>query len=848
MDAIQHIINILRQRSNMIVNRWEPIIPAIGLYAIGWVMGFHVLLVILNPQFKEFPGLRILESIMALPLLFLRRMTPSMRKIFPYYFLFFTLFSSPFFVFFTMMKNEWELLWVLAAMSCVSLIIIVVADWLLITSIMTFAYALSHIAVTLQDGEVRYTHFDPMLLPLFIFSISGTIIVTGWLRDRNEDRITLMKSLSGTIAHEMRSPLNAITLAIDAIKAMLPERADSNGGNVMITDATLISIHDIINQGDETIRRSNKIIDSILASLKGTEIDRRQFRRLSAQQTVTAAIDSYGFENPEDRKLVHLNLSDDFLFFGDNDLLSHTLFNLLGNALYYRGKPGFRIDITISTGHQGNRIVVRDTGPGIARDKREAIFNQFYTFGKSGGNGIGLSFCRRVAESFGGSIACCSTFGEWTEFIINLPHYDSNMVELLKRELLAKKQILVVDDQGPNRILISKYLADLNCRSDQAENGQIALEMAAKKRYDLILMDIEMPVLNGDDAVMQLRAGNDIEPSMALHYREIPIIAITGLPEDEAKHRAMTSGMNDFALKPLGKARIKEIVDICFFSEKPDKNEASLTGLAGASILLVDDNIMTREFLKALLEPLGYRIFQAENGILAIDMLREQQIDLIVMDLEMPVMGGIETAKVIRNEKPELLREVPIITLSGYTDEQAVSDAKSAGINLHLGKPVRKHELLNAIATLLARSARHDHANTADEAAPKSPWAEMESVPILDESIIESLQSLGDESFLVQLFSLFVQDADKIIGDLEEACRQNDHDKAQRSSHTLKGSAASIGAARIQAIATRVNELLRNRRCPEEEGWIEYLRYVYRLTTDAFSNYTNQEKQTIPVR
>ena len=846
MSTLNTVINILRARAEAVFSQTKPIISFIGFFAFVWFPGFHFLIQILRPSYHDFPTLRAVGVILAIPLFFHDRIKSPIRELLPFYLLFYVLLACPYFCFYTMMVNEWDPIWVMATICGIEMFIVIASDWLFITILFPLAYAFAHMAVTLQDGAVSYRYFDPLYLTIFLFGTSGCVLVTRGKQAHQDNRVTLMKSLSGTIAHEMRSPLNTITLAIDAIKAMLPEQRDTgnaNDGAVAVPSAALTGIRDIIDQGDETIRRSNKIIDSILASLNGSEIDRRQFRRLSAAMAVQAAIENYGFAAPEDHILIHSDLSNDFDFFGDRDLLTHTLFNLLGNALYYRSKPGFRIDIGLETDQHENRIIVRDNGPGVPIDKQEAIFDQFYTFGKSGGNGLGLSFCRRVAESFGGSIVCRSEPGEWTEFVIGLPSYDSNEVEQIKRELLSGKEILVVDDQAPNRIMLCKYLAEMNCRSDQAENGKVALDMAAKNRYDLILMDIEMPVLNGDEAVRQLRAGKEIDPAMALHYREIPIIGVTGLAENEAIRRTLHSGMDDYILKPLSRAQVKTLLESCFFLEKSRINDMPMTGVPGASILLVDDNIMTREFLKALLEPLGYRIFQAEDGMATIEMLRQKTIDLIIMDLEMPVMGGIETTKAIRSGTAGRFREVPIISLSGYTDEESVMAAKKSGINVHLGKPVHKHELVNVISTLLTETVRYAPSGPYDTTSRNKPWLEMEQVPLLDPSILESLKELGDEVFIKQLFNLFVQDAGRLVEEIGKACLQNDHENASRSSHTLKGSAASIGAARIQTIATSMNDSLRNRECPED-GWIEYLRSSYELTAAALSNFSDFEKKT----
>ena len=850
MASLRNIIEDLERRMTLIYEHSEPLIPVIGLFTIIWHIACFFIWGNLLPQLYESLPLRLFQAGLALPLMFHSRFKHTLAKFYPPYYLFLLSLASPYFFFFMTLKNECSTVWVMSTLTGCLVLIPFIYDWLFICILMPMAFLLAQYSVVLLDGGIRYTHMVPDYIPIYLFGITGSLVGARWTHSRHETRVTLMKSLSGTIAHEMRSPLNAITLAIDSIKSMLPKRLahGGTGTSVTIPEAVLNSIHGIIDQGGKTIRQSNKIIDSILASLNGNAIDRRQFSNHSAGTVIKTVIGTYGFESPGDRRLVNVDITRDFEFFGDRDLLSHTLFNLLNNALYYRAKPGFRIDIFTQTGTYGSRIIFRDTGPGVAPDKREAIFGQFFTAGKSGGNGLGLSFCRRVVESFGGSIICRSSFGEWTEFVIDLPACDSITVGEIKRELLAEKRVLVVDDQASNRITLGKYLADMNFRIDQAENGKISLEMAAKNRYDLILMDVEMPVLNGDDAARRLRAGSDLEPSLALHYRDIPIIGITGLPENEAKRRTIQSGMDRYALKPIGRAKLGALIDNIFFSEKPEKQDKPLSGVTGTSILLVDDNIMARELLKALLEPLGYRIFQAENGMMAIDLLRELPIDLIIMDLEMPVMGGIDTARAIRNDnasaRSDQFREVPIISLSGYTDEQTIAQVRESGINLHLGKPTPKHQLINAISTLLTRAARPAEDPPAESASTDLRLHELETVPLLDQAILDGLEGLGDEEFLGQLFNLFVQDAGKIIEELEEACRRNDHEQVRRSSHTLKGSAASIGAARLKVIATIVNGGFHEQRCPDGGDWIEDLRNVYELTARALFDYADAETRT----
>lgn len=828
------ILNKLSLRANTVFENFEPIIPFIGVFGVAWHLAAYVSWTFIFPQVYESLTLRLILIALILPMLLYTYLKRSMAGFYPVYYLLYNLFVTPFFFFFMTLKNEWSTIWTMTTLCSIPVIIMISADLWYIGICLTSAYALAHLSVVSLDGAVRYTHFEWSYMPVFLFTLTGSLIAASWTHINHQLRIRIMKSLGGTIAHEMKAPLNAITIAIDAIRTMLPEQREHTieGALITIPEAALTGIHDIIDKEAETIRRSNKIIDSILTSLNGSIIDRREFRCCPVVRSILTAIDTYGFDSVEDRNRVHLHLEKEFDFFGDRDLFSHCLFNLLNNALYYRNRSGFRIDISTIELDQSNRIIVRDNGPGVSPDLLDKIFDQFYTYGKSSGNGLGLAFCRRIAESFGGTITCRSVPGEWTEFIFDLPKYDSPKVEQLKQEQLARKQILIVDDQAPNRILLTRRLAEMNCHCDEAANGKIALEMAAKKRYDLILMDIEMPVLNGDEAVRQLRTGEGVEPSMSLYYWEIPIIGVTALPEAEAKLRTRRAGMDGYILKPLGKQELRDIVDRCFFGEIIERQELPLTGIENAAILLVDDTLMTREFLKALLEPLGYRIFQADNGMMAIDMLKELPIDLVIMDLEMPVMGGIAAAEEIRNNEQDRLRRVPIISLSGHTDPKTVLRTKQAGIDLHLGKPVRKHELLRAMVKLMTRERDRQAAITDETSQTSEAWPELGKVQVLDRSAIEGI---GDKELITHLVRLFIEDSCTIVGELEEALHTNDRNNALRASHKLKGSAASIGATRLQALAACINDRLHDEDYPNTGGWPERLQEVYAITSEAFS-------------
>lgn len=862
MNFWDRFSNRIKLKAIDIVDYAEPNIPIMGLFGtVGYPLFYFVWQYII-PQPYESIELRLMEAVITLPWVFYRFLPKKAKDLFPLYFFVSAYLFIPVFFCFMLLKNEWSTIWAMSTMAGLFLLILLVYDWLLISVMIVMGYALAYAAVMLMDGQVLHTHLTWSYLPLFSFAIFGSMVMNHRKQIAHESKLSLVKSLSGTIAHEMRNPLSSITYAMETVQSIIPGKPLEGGATTMTFDlsyAGLLSIHDVIEESSETVRRGNKIIDSILASLQGGEVDRKFFRRYSAREVIHTAIGTYGYNDPEEKKTIFVGTNTNFEFLGDKDLFIYVLFKLLKNALYYRHKPSFRIEITTETTGSENIIRFRDTGPGIPANKREKIFERFYTSGKPGGNGLGLSFCRRVVESFGGSISCDSMEGEWTEFTISLPLYESKTVERIKKQILSHKLVLVVDDQEINRILPAKYLAEWSCRVEQAENGRQALEMASRNRYDLILMDIEMPYLNGDDAVRRLRSGFNIDPSLVQHYREVPIIGVTALPEEEARQRTLHAGMNDYVLKPFRKNELKSIFDKYFFAEKIRADADTHETISGARILLVDDNVTSRKFMSVVLENLGCFTAQAEHGKHAIDQLEKQDFDLVLMDMEMPVMGGIEATRTIRKGECfvrfKAFRNIPIIALTGNTDEKTVKRVKEIGMNDHLGKPVSKFDLIRTMSVWLKKTRNiqstgmqetaHEHVEEPVLSMAVDPVHDIENEPVLGLSVIGSLKEIGGDELVGQLFELFLQDASKILEDLETALEKKDLELADQASHTLKGSAASVGAYKMHVLAKYINDTVRSGQWPENDEWMNFTRKVFEETSIEFANYLKSKEAVI---
>jgi len=212
--------------------------------------------------------------------------------------------------------------------------------------------------------------------------------------DKNLDKVNQVKSLAFSIAHETRNPLAGIKGCCELMK---------NNLNELIEYIDLM--HDSSSQG-------LAMIDMILNNIRDGNIDQSNFVDLSISDTVKKAIRQYAYKNEDEKDLVSLDLNDDFIFRGDENMMIFVIYNLLKNSLYYKSK----IEIRTEAKPDGNYLYFKDYGPGIEKDKLELIFESFFTSGKKGGTGLGLPFCKRIMTAFDGDIICKSEIDNWTEF------------------------------------------------------------------------------------------------------------------------------------------------------------------------------------------------------------------------------------------------------------------------------------------------------------------------------------------------------------------------------------------------------------------------------------------------
>ncbi|MEZ9244083.1 response regulator [Vibrio lentus] len=400
-------------------------------------------------------------------------------------------------------------------------------------------------------------------------------------------RIRQSRALANSIAHEMRNPLAQVQLHFEILKQHIDNQAPAKQ---ILLD---------IENGQAAIQRGRQLIDIILREVSDSSPEHGPITMTSIHKAVDQAVSHYGFENEKIIERIRLPQHADFVAKLNETLFNFVIFNLIRNAIYYFDSyPDSQIEISTTTGSYENILVFRDTGPGIDETIAHKIFDDFFSYQKSGGSGLGLGYCQRVMRSFGGRVECKSKLGEFTEFhlyfpvVPNAPKADAlrtpyfndwkhNQPAENKAEAEAKPErqapsadndpapatektqtanppasnhlaptVLIVDDKEVQRTLVQMYLSRLGVNSLQAKNGENAVELFKTHQVDLILMDVQMPVMNGFDASQIIKARSP----------NTPIIALSG--ESGQRELDMISKLMDGRLeKPTSLNALQDVLD-----------------------------------------------------------------------------------------------------------------------------------------------------------------------------------------------------------------------------------------------------------------------------------------------